>query len=63
MRTVAELTLVGERRAISSDATGFAVLMYSFNQYVQYAASALGKHSVSKELSEYCCVNRRFRLN
>ncbi len=29
LRTVAELTLVGERRAISSDATGTAELIYS----------------------------------
>jgi hypothetical protein len=29
-RTVAGLTLTGDRRAISSEATGMAVLMYSF---------------------------------
>lgn len=32
MRTVAGLTLSGDRRAISSDATGLAVLMYSLTR-------------------------------
>ncbi len=60
-RTVAELTLVGERRAISSDATGTAELIYSATRMfkIEHARSESMNYQINRFQTVVSAIARK----